>query len=802
MAAKKYIQTVFFAAALVIGGGRLCALVPPQSQISHLTRKEILTAMHHAVHYLKRKCKPGVYWNNAAPGGWAFGGCTALATYALLQTGLATGDPHLSPDSTMMRGAIRSLVKLHPHGTYVAGLQLAALTSEPMSVRGYRRAIRRAADFLIKSEHANGAYDYYWSGTKPHEAMPARWDNSNTQYGVLGVWCAEAGGYVYPPMSYWRMAEKHWRSCQDPDGGWCYQGHGTSTRSMTTAGLATLYIADQYLHPYLLDVHRPNSAIQRGLSWLTKHIHTKGNLYYLYGLERVGLASGLRFIGGHNWYRMGARIILKAQCKLGEWDSGVLGESTNVIPTAYALLFLARGLNPVIFNKLSYPGYWNLRPHDDQNITTWIGNTLEESLNWGVADIHSSPHRWLNAPILLITGDTAVTFNTRQIARLRWYVQHGGMIFSVCENDSPAFNTSMIHAANQLFPGNRMITLPATSPIYNIQYSLKSQLFHLQALSNGIRILWLHCPADLSAGWQTMETVTEAGDFQLAENIDLYATGETKPSTHLHFFHPWRARKPVYELDATFTRLAGPSGAAHQLNLASIHALVRFALRHGVQLNVTFHTHTDFPSPAQDPVTYVVVSTDKMWTRQQRRAIAQYIRHGGQVIIENYSGTPLENRHLRKVFAMEFPSHPLQRLPRQALVTARSPAIPIKHLRYNSYYNRYHRPSQELPMLGMQYHHRRAVIILKVNLSNAWLRNNYWGINALATPSARRVALDLLIDAARTSKGALKFIAPPPKPARIKPSAVTKPHVTAPPPPPPTPPHKEVIPLPPTITLH
>ncbi len=762
----------------------------------HLTRAKILHAIAQAAHYIKGKYKPGSYWEITGPGGWASGGCTALATYALLQAGMATGDARLGPDATFIHRALEYLVKLHPRGTYVAGLQLAALTSEPMSIRGYHRAIHRAADFLFESEHKNGAYDYYWNGKKPHEAVPARWDNSNTQYGVLGVWCAEAGGYLYPPISYWRMAEKHWRSCQNPDGGWCYQRRGASTRSMTAAGLATLYIVDQYLHPNLLDVHRPSSALERGLSWLAKHIRTKGNLYYLYGLERVGLASGLRFIGGHNWYRMGARIILKAQEKPGEWNSGVTGASSNVIPTAYALLFLSRGLNPVIFNKLSYPGYWNLRPHDDQNATAWIGSTLEESLNWSVADIHANPHHWLNAPILMITGDKAVNFNARQIARLRWYVQHGGMIFSIAEDDSRAFDQSMVQTADQLFPGRSMVPLPASSPIFNIQYPINARQFPLAGLSNGERLLWVHSPVDLSAAWQTMATVTEGADFQLAENIDLYATGEKKPTTHLNFSHPWRAKKPAYELNAAFMHLAGKPAGGNPPNGADVHALTRFALRHGVRLDCVLHRYADFPSPARYPVAYVIVRRHGGLTAQSRHAIAHYIRQGGRMIVENYYGTPTEMKQLRSFLTREFPSHPLHRLKRSVLLTSEPPAIPIKRVKYNSYYDRYHRPSGRLPLFEMSFHHRTAVIVVAVNASSQWIRNNYWGTNAMATSSARRVALDLLIKLARESKNGLRTIAPPENLALKKRQPARMAPIAAPPPPP-----EPVVPLPPTINL-
>ncbi|MGC8559371.1 MAG: DUF4159 domain-containing protein [Phycisphaerae bacterium] len=780
---------------MIVGVGRVSASAPTP-KYAHLTRAEIISTIHKAVNYLRRTSKPGSFWEYSAPNNWAYGGPTALATYALLQAGLATGDSSLSPDSSFMRPAVKFLVKLHPRGTYVAGLQLAALTSEPISIPGYYPAIHRAADFLIDSEHNNGAYDYYWSGKKPHEPIPSRWDNSNTQYGVLGVWCAEAGGYIYPPISYWRMAEKHWRKCQNPDGGWCYQSGGASTRSMTAAGLATLYITDQYLHPEVLNVLKPNSAVKRGLAWLSKHIRTRGNLYYLYGLERVGLASGLRYIGGYNWYRMGARIILKTQSKPGEWDAGVVGAANHVIPTAYALLFLSRGLNPVIFNKLSYPGYWNLRPHDDQNITTWIGNTLEENLNWGVADIHSNPHHWLNAPILLITGDRAVTFNSRQIARLRRYVQGGGIIFSVTENDSRAFEESMHKIAAEVFPGRAMAAVPFSSSLYQIQYEISSRQFPLLGVRNSVRWLWIQCPVDLSAAWQTMATVTEAGCFELAENIDLYATGEQKPVTHLYFDHPWRKKKPGYELQAAFIHIGEPGETREPPDAVPIKSLCRFALHHGVKITYSLARYADLPVPTRTPVSYIMVSAGGKLSAATRRAVAHYIRGGGCVIMEDTKGSPLEYHHLRRMLAREFPSHPLQRMDQSILRMAVAPEVPIRHLQYTSFWTRYHGPSEQAPVYVMRLDHRIAAIITTVNLSEQWTGQNYWTINGLAASSARKAALDLLILAARQKRGGLKILRPATPLALVH--KVARPKQVVAPAPVPTP----TIPLPPTIELH
>ncbi len=766
---------------------------PSAPRPRELTRAKILSAIHAGTQYLLKKCKRKIFWESVPPGGYFSGGPTALSVYALLQVGLATGDARFQPDSPLLKPAIKYLIQLHARGTYAAALQLAALTSEPISMAGCRLAIHRAASYLIDAEHTNGAYDYDWTGKKPHQPQPSRWDNSNTQYGVLGVWCAQAAGYIYPHIGYWQRAEKHWKKCQDADGGWCYQGRGLySTRSMTAAGLATLFIVNEYLHPGLEIRTRRNPAINRAMAWLTKNIKTQSNLYYLYGLERVGLASGLRFIGHRNWYRMGARIILKAQSTTGQWTSGVQGAPSNIVPTAYALLFLARGLNPVIFNKLSYPGPWNARARDDQNITSWIGNTLEENLNWGVVDIHSNPHHWLNAPILLITGYGQVHFTPRQIARIRWFIEHGGMVFSTSDDNSAAFTRSICKAANQIIPGQTMHLLSKNSAVYDIQYSLPAKM-QFMGLNNGLRSVWVHSPHDLSAAWQTMETVTQADDFQAAENVYLYATGEKKLLMHIHLRHAPPSHPPAFAIHAAIVRHAGiwnPDPAAFV-------ALSRFALRHGVKL--TFST-TMLPalqtaSPQQMPVAYFIALGKLKLSSRDIHAMAAYIQRGGSVIMENAAGSRLCMKSLQSLSAKVFPVGLPRRLhwSKKMFHSQVSPSIFLRHLHYTAFYARYHAPSRKIPIWAVNQNHRDALFISGVAIASQWIDGNYWGVRGLSTRSARRVALDLLIYAARHSPAKLNRLLP--LIAKAKPAAAKPQPISAPPPPRPRPPVAPTIQL-------
>ena len=81
---------------------------------------------------------------------------------------------------------------------------------------------------------------------------------------------------------------------------------------MTAAGIATLFITEDYL---LLGRHwEPcgggvmNDNIENGLRSIDKHVKellTTNNYYGMYGVERIGTASGRKYFGTQNWYEVG-----------------------------------------------------------------------------------------------------------------------------------------------------------------------------------------------------------------------------------------------------------------------------------------------------------------------------------------------------------------------------------------------------------------------------------------------------------------------------------------------------------------
>ena len=306
---------------------------------------------------------------------------------------------------------------------------------------------------------------------------------------------------------------------------------------MTAAGIATLYITQDYITGDLAACRGnvTNENIEHGLVWMDRHIKQElaGDDYYtLYGIERIGVASGRKFFDGINWYESGAKSVLAQQKENGSWGD-------NIPDTCFAMLFLVRGRAPVVMNKLEYDlldakgntieGNWNERPRDCANFARWMGQQLERDLNWQAVNLNVSVDDLQDAPILYISGNQELRFKDEQMKKLRTYIDRGGMILGNPDCASRTFTASFERLGKQLFPeaSYKFRELEASHPILN------DQMFHitrghprvrLRSMSNGVREIMMIAPdGDIGRFWQMQADRTHADAYEGGVNIFLYA---------------------------------------------------------------------------------------------------------------------------------------------------------------------------------------------------------------------------------------------------------------------------------------
>ena len=605
------------------------------------------------------------------------GGYTALACYALLAAGESYQEPRL-------KRAMKWLATVPMNATYCLALRCQVWTYLPREM-GKRALLRKDATQLInsicqpkrppvdlKANPRYGTYTYVSSGVPGTGG-----DHSNTQFGILGVWAA-AREHLEVPQKYWRLVYKHFEAVQNRDGGWGYgYSFGGRTKgskaTMTAAGLASMFVAFDNLHATSFTRCGQNPVIrpiQRGLDWFDRHYSPSRSYgggpyyYYLYAVERVGLASGYKYFGKKDWYKLGATRLINTQSGNGSWSQGGLGRGP-LVSTAFALLFLVRGRAPVLFNRLEYSGDWNNRPRALANLMRWTSRKFEGEVNWQIINLKAPVEEWHDAPILLITGSRPPKLSDADLAKLRRFVYQGGLLLTITECGGRGFDAAWRGQPGKpglyakLFPGYELRQLPPDHPIYTVHFKVRRRS-PLWAVSNGIRILALHTTDDLPLYWQTDAHATRAGAFELAFNIVYYATD--RASLRHRGTSPWPQPQPIVPL-----RMAKVARLKYQGNWdPEPLAWERFAMLMGQHWQTKLIVEA-IPISRLNAATWRVAhltgTTALHLSPAEKAALKAYVACGGTLVIDAAGGSETFADSAQRLLEELFGAGSLRRLP-------------------------------------------------------------------------------------------------------------------------------------------
>ncbi len=560
-----------------------------------------------------------------------YGGKTALCAYALLAAGV---DREREP----LRSSIEWLVKAKLRGTYAVAMRACALAL----LRGKKPHPQLLKDAAwLQSASRDGSYTY----TSQAEGPTGRYDNSNSQIAVLGVAAAAQRG-VEVPREYWRRVERHWKSQQQVDGGWGYTMRGglRKTRtygSMTAAGLATMYVCFDILHRdrYIRPTAPPYKPIADGLKWMDEHYAADHNprkgvnyyYYWLFCLARAGLASGHKHFASHDWYAECLSEVLERQNSDGSWANG--GRAAQ---TAFALLFLSQGNRPVLINKLRYKGKWNVRPRDMAGFARYIDYTFERPVSWQAVDLRSAVRQWHDAPILYISGAGRLQLTDEQIAKLRTFATQGGLIVSEAAGNSGSFTLDMHETYKRMFPSLRLRRLPENHPVYTCYFAPKS-VTGLWGVSNGVRLLAVHAPRELSLGLQSGPTRAHRGVFELLANIYILSTdkGTLRPRGS----SPWPKPKRFTPKATIRVARIKYAGNYDPEPMAWRRLAVIVGNRYSVKLEVTPPMSMTDLDAAEHPVAAMTGTDEFELTALEAAALKEYLSAGGTLIIDAAGGS-------------------------------------------------------------------------------------------------------------------------------------------------------------------
>lgn len=548
----------------------LCGLsvfvIAPAQAADDLTEQQVLDTIQSAKKALLAQQRGDGSWDCKLPlQGMEVGG-TALVTLSLLNAGM-------TPDDKEIKQALKYLREADdPTFTYASSLVLMVLSivKDPRD----KLKMTRLVDHLEKGQITRGDMAGCWGYNSGGLIDLGGGDRSNGQFAVLGLYEAAHAG-IPVKREVWERARTHWQKTQCGDGGWDYSGNGAaggSTGSMTVAGIASLVMTSAMLqedkdvdaqgNPNCCGKREPDEPMIRALSWLKSHFATGSNpgagsqwlLYYLYGLERAGRLSGQRFFGDHDWYREGARFLIIQQDKrLGMWV-GKNNEQDPVIGTSLALLFLSKGLAPVLINKLQYDSTeqdgWNRHQYEIRNLTDRISGAPRwpKLVTWQVVDMKQITKQGgvadlRQAPVLYLCGSEAPKFSDEDIELLKQYVNVGGFIFAVNTCQSNNFKDGCVDLVRRMYPKGEssLERLKPDHPIFRSEYYVEGDTVELWGADLGCRTAIVYAPEDLACFWSkwsrldppnrpvALRTRVERA-MKVGVNVIAYATGREPPS--------------------------------------------------------------------------------------------------------------------------------------------------------------------------------------------------------------------------------------------------------------------------------
>jgi hypothetical protein len=503
------------------------------------------------------------------------GGSSCLALLALLNAGVP-------PSDRVITDGLRYIRTLSQPSTYVRSLQTMVFVEAGQNED--RGRIQSNVDHLLKIRIYRGGQLDGWGYDFAGNAG-VRADNSNSQYALLALHMGRLGGAKIDP-AVWKEIRDFYKRTQNADGGWSYGpdgrgafGESGSTLTMTTAGLSGLLISGLELNPGREKLQPDGTAtncgkydeapeVQRALSWIGDRfsVTQPGRTFYnLYGIERAGRLSGLRFFHSHDWYREGCQWLVKRQHDNGYWAEAGSSDSWQIVSTSFALLFLSKGRTPVLISKLVHGDPlqrqttdldWNNDRNDCRNLVEFVGKNLFEKvpLAWQTFDMLRATERrpgavlteqdilditsdLLQSPIVYFNGHKSprFRFTDREKKLLKEYVENGGFILAEACCGSPAFDKGFRQLCAELWDEIPLEPLPAGHPVWEAHFKIAPGSFKLHGLQMGCKTVLIYAPEDLSCLWEQNRPDTGRGlkAFRMGANIVAYATGKEPPKPRL-----------------------------------------------------------------------------------------------------------------------------------------------------------------------------------------------------------------------------------------------------------------------------
>jgi hypothetical protein len=652
--------------------GNAAAAAPPAGTVAD---EDVRRSIEKGREWLTNQQQGGVwpektYWHSNG----AFGH-TELATMTLLYTG-----SHPT-NSTVMVNALSGLPSRQIEYVYARAARTMAYayalkgmkTSSPKRDQ-VRQALIADAQWLVGQQKPEGNWGYGPAKQRP--------DFSNTQFAILALWEAAKAG-VEIPSAVWQRTLDLYLKEQSADGAWSY-GPGTEHPndyygSMTAAGLATIYICTDMLNlasgcpcagghsgaGSRADVDR---RIELALKWLDTNFTAAYNppqggpeqgwrMYWLYAVERVGLACGYKYFGNHNWFHEGAAVVLGDQQPDGSWGKEREGEP--IVTTCFAILFLYKGRAPILYNKLQKtPGGedWKWDPHrrDMANLTAFTEKDREEHFQWQIVSLKAPVSELHDAPILYISAETAPKFTDEEKKKLREFTDTGGTVLFEASCGAPAVRDWFKKFAKEVWPEWDVKPLPGEHGTFTDPTNPMKQRPEMFGIDDGLRTCVFYAMDDISCPWQTRAVAGKEYMFKYGFNLFAYATDHGPLRAKLGTRETAKDRytaavKPGAKASLSVARLKTDSDWITNRNYKGLDDIAAEVSKRA-SLTVKFQEDgADATALAGKDAAYLVGSKELKLAAPQQQALKDYLSKGGFLWAEAADGAREFDESFRKL---------------------------------------------------------------------------------------------------------------------------------------------------------
>lgn len=571
------------------------------------------------------------------------GAMTALVLHSLLASGESSQHPKIA------RG-LEYLKSVKTDRTY--GLALRCMVWARLS-QEYLPLLQRDAALLLLQADEEGQFDYGPRPARPLPGVKPRHDHSCSHYAALAL--AEAARRGVPvPESFWQATAEHWIRQQRPDGGWAYEDESDELAygSMTAAGATVLLLAQQNLHRIRMAPEpRLMNAIDAAHRWLDRHFDQHRNpvrgghtTYYLLAIERAALASGRVRYHQQDWFLAGARHLLSLQKADGSIDG---------LPydTPMALLFLARGLEPVWVSKVQLPDQpWNLRPHDLHFLSYFLSQSYEREFHWQSLELSALGSA--ATPVLYLASDQAVKLTAQQEQSLKEYLDAGGLLLASPDNGSQPFVNSVQELGQRLYPHLAFEPLDPSHPAMSLMHPVNGRAAtQVLTLSNQARDLILLATQDYGFDFQADPWESQGPSVALKVGANVFALATDRGKIASRIEAPPAEPAAVSE-GAEGGAVAASGDALRQRVIGRCTAfkgqpapepwawelLARHLRQHaGTELRVEA-VELEELGQCRLPMVHLSGVKGMELTQAQRRAMLDYARAGGTLLVETIGG--------------------------------------------------------------------------------------------------------------------------------------------------------------------